>query len=122
MKYVWQFCIILLVTFLGEMLHELLPLPVPTGIYGMALLFLALLFKMIPLSAVENTADFLIEIMPLMFMPAVVRLMATWGEIKPMLAPSIVAITVVTAVVMGASGLGAQGIMRLEEKRGGKRK
>ena len=122
MKYVWQFCIILLVTFLGEMLHELLPLPVPTGIYGMALLFLALLFKMIPLSAVENTADFLIEIMPLMFMPAVVRLMATWGELKPMLAPSIVAITVVTAVVMGASGLGAQGIMRLEEKRGGKRK
>ena len=122
MKYVWQFCIILLVTFMGEMLHELLPLPVPTGIYGMALLFLALLFKMIPLSAVENTADFLIEIMPLMFMPAVVRLMATWGELKPMLAPSIVAITVVTAVVMGASGLGAQGIMRLEEKRGGKRK
>ena len=122
MKYVWQFCIILLVTFLGEMLHELLPLPVPTGIYGMALMFLALLFKIIPLSAVENTADFLIEIMPLMFMPAVVRLMATWGEIKPMLVPSVIAITVVTAVVMGAAGLGTQGIMRIEEKRGGKRK
>lgn len=122
MKYVWQFCIILLVTFLGEMLHELLPLPVPTGIYGMALMFLALLFKIIPLSAVENTADFLIEIMPLMFMPAVVRLMATWGEIKPMLVPSVIAITVVTAVVMGAAGLSTQGIMHLEEKRGGKRK
>lgn len=122
MKYVGQFCIILMVTFIGEMLHELLPLPVPTGIYGMALMFLALIFKIIPLSAVENTADFLIEIMPLMFMPAVVRLMATWGEIRPMLAPSLVAITVITAVVMGASGLGAQGIMRLEEKRGGKRR
>jgi len=122
MKYVWQFCIILLVTFLGEMLHELLPLPVPTGIYGMALMFLALWLKIIPLNAVEDTADFLIEIMPLMFMPAVVRLMSTWGEIKPMLLPSVIAITVVTAVVMGASGLGAQGIQRLDGKRGGRDK
>lgn len=122
MKYVGQFCIILLVTFIGELLHELLPLPVPTGIYGMALMFFALLFKIIPLDAVENTADFLIEIMPLMFMPAVVRLMSTWGEIRPMLVPCIIAVTVVTAVVMGASGLGAQGIIRLEERRGGKGK
>lgn len=122
MKYVWQFCIILLVTFLGEMLHELLPLPVPTGIYGMAFMFLALWLKIIPLSAVEDTADFLIEIMPLMFIPAVVRLMSTWTEIKPMLLPSVIAITVVTAVVMGAAGLGAQGIQRLDEKRGGRNK
>lgn len=122
MKYVWQFCIILLVTFLGEMLHELLPLPVPTGIYGMALMFLALLLKIIPLGAVEDTADFLIEIMPLMFMPAVVRLMSTWGELKPMLLPSVIAITVVTAVVMGAAGLGAQTIQRLDGRRGGRGK
>ena len=63
MKYLFQFSIILLVTFIGEVLHELLPLPVPTGIYGMALLFIALCTKVIKLEHVGDTADFLIEIM-----------------------------------------------------------
>ena len=122
MKYLFQFSIILLVTFAGELLHELLPLPVPTGIYGMALMFIALCTKVIKLEHVEDTADFLIEIMPLMFMPAVVRLMSTWRELTPMLAPCIIAILLVTAVVMVTSGLGAQGIMRLGERKGGRRR
>lgn len=120
MKYLFQFSIILLVTFVGEVLHELLPLPVPTGIYGMALMFIALCTGMIKLEHVEGAADFLIEIMPLMFMPAVVRLMSTWRELTPMLVPCIIAILVVTGVVMAASGLGAQGIMRLEDRKGGR--
>ncbi len=121
MKYVGQFTVILLVTFIGEVLHEILPLPVPTGIYGMALMFIGLCTGVIKLGYVENTADFLIEIMPLMFLPAVVKLMSTWRELTPMLIPSVIAIVVVTAVVMGASGLGAQGIMRLENRKGGKK-
>ena len=51
MKYLRQFGLILLFSFLGEALRALIPLPVPASIYGMALLFLALAAGM-PLSAV----------------------------------------------------------------------
>lgn len=122
MRYVGQFCIILLITFIGEALNALLPLPVPAGIYGMALMFFALWLKILPLSAVEDTADFLIEIMPVMFIPAGVGIMASWDALRQMLLPALIAVTLVTCIVMGAAGWGAQGIMRLENRRGDGRK
>ena len=42
MKYLRQFCIILLVSALGEGLHILLPLPVPASVYGLVLMLGAL--------------------------------------------------------------------------------
>ena len=83
MKYLRQFGLILLFSFLGEALRALIPLPVPASIYGMALLFLALAAGM-PLSAVEDTGDFLIEIMPVLFIPAGVGVLGCWGELKAM--------------------------------------
>ena len=42
MKYLRQFCIILLISALGEGLHILLPLPVPASVYGLVLMLGAL--------------------------------------------------------------------------------
>ena len=70
MKHLRQFLIILLFSFLGEGLKALLPLPVPASIYGLVLLFAALELGIIKLSAVEDAGKFLIEIMPVMFIPA----------------------------------------------------
>ncbi len=70
MKHLKQFLIILLFSFLGEGLKALLPLPVPASIYGLVLLFAALELGIIKLSAVEDAGKFLIEIMPVMFIPA----------------------------------------------------
>ncbi|MBQ4088816.1 MAG: CidA/LrgA family protein [Clostridia bacterium] len=117
MRFIGQFCVILLITFIGELLNFIIPLPVPAGIYGMALLFIALCLRIIRLDMVEGAGDFLIEIMPVMFIPAGVGLMSSWGALKPMLLPAVIAVTVVTVVVMAAAGRGAQGIMRLEERR-----
>ena len=50
MKYLRQFLIILLFSFLGEGLKALLPLPVPASIYGLVLLFAALELGIIKLS------------------------------------------------------------------------
>ena len=43
--------------------------------------------------------------------------MSSWSALRPMLLPAIAAVTLVTVVVMAAAGRGAQGIMRLEERR-----
>ena len=75
MKYVKQFGIILLISFAGEALNYLLPLPVPASIYGLVLMFLCLQLRVFRLEDVRDTALFLIEIMPLMFIPAATGLM-----------------------------------------------
>ena len=121
MKYIKQFILILAISFAGELLKYLLPLPVPASIYGMVLMFLALLTGVIKLEHVRETGKFLIEIMPLMFIPAGVGLMSSWSTLKPLLLP-VAVITVVTIVtVMVASGHTAQFILKREEKREGKR-
>ena len=121
MKYIKQFILILAISFAGELLKYLLPLPVPSSIYGMVLMFLALLTGVIKLEHVRETGKFLIEIMPLMFIPAGVGLMSSWSTLKPLLLP-VAVITVVTIItVMVASGHTAQFILKREEKREGKR-
>ena len=118
MKYIKQFILILAISFAGELLKYLLPLPVPASIYGMVLMFLALLTGVIKLEQVRETGKFLIEIMPLMFIPAGVGLMSSWSTLKPLLLP-VAVITVVTIItVMVASGHTAQFILKREEKRG----
>lgn len=121
MKYIKQFILILAISFAGELMKYLLPLPVPASIYGMVLMFLALLTGVIKLEHVRETGKFLIEIMPLMFIPAGVGLMSSWSTLKPLLLP-VAVITVVTIItVMVASGHTAQFILKREEKREGKR-
>ena len=70
MKYLRQFCIILLISALGEGVHILLPLPVPASVYGLVLMLGALTSGILKLEQVEDAADFLVEIMPVMFVPA----------------------------------------------------
>ena len=118
MKYIKQFILILAISFVGELLKYLLPLPVPASIYGMVLMFVFLLTGVIKLEHVRETGKFLIEIMPLMFIPAGVGLMSSWSTLKPLLLP-VAVITVVTIVtVMVASGHTAQFILKREENRG----
>lgn len=116
MKYIRQVGLILAVTFLGELLKMILPFKIPSSIYGLVLMFLALQFKVIPLEQVKEAAKYLIEIMPLMFIPAGVGLMNAWGVLKPICIP-VIAITIVsTIVVMGISGKVTQFVIRLEKR------
>lgn len=121
MKYVKQFLIILGISLVGELLNRLLPLPIPSSIYGMVIMFFGLMTGIIRLESVKETGTFLVEIMPVMFIPAGVGLMESWGIMKPMLVPVCI-ITVVTIVtVMAATGRVSQWIMR-HDKSGRKAK
>lgn len=104
MKYVKQFGIILLISFLGEALNAVLPFPIPGSIYGMVLLLIGLMLHWIPLSAVHETGNFLIELMPLMFIPAGVGLMTSFSVLRPVCIPVLVITFVSTVLVMAACG------------------
>ena len=117
MKYLKQFLIILAISFIGEVLHELLPLPVPASIYGILILFILLKTKLVPLSSVRDTARFLVEIMPVMFIPAAAGLLTSWEEIRGMLLPLCVIIPVSTCFVMLVTGKVAGWMIGRKEKR-----
>lgn len=112
MKYFMQFGIILSVTLLAELIHAVVPLPIPASIYGLVIMLLCLNFKLIRLEWVEQAADFLVGTMTLMFVPAAVGLMSVWGDVQAMLLPLIIIILVTTVLTFAASGLTAQAVMR----------
>lgn len=120
MKYIRQFVIILAVSFLGEALKIMLPLPVPASIYGLVLMFLALETGILKLEQVRETAKYLIEIMPLMFIPAGVGLLEAWGDLKPIWIQVILIMMISTIAVIGISGRVTQMVIRLERKRKGR--
>ena len=112
MKYLKQFLIILVISYAGELLKYVLPLPIPASIYGMVILLVGLLTGWIALDAVKDVGKFLIEIMPVMFIPAGVGLMSSWGILKLLILPVSI-ITVVTIVtVMAATGKVSQWVIR----------
>ena len=122
MKYLRQFMIILLVSFLGELLKYVIPLPVPASIYGLVILFILLETGILKLDAVKETSVFLIEIMPLMFIPAGVGLMESWGDLNSMLVEVVVIILVSTVLVMGVSGKVTELVLKRSANRKGETK
>ena len=112
MKYLKQFGIILVLSFIGELLNHVLPLPVPASIYGIILMFVCLKSGFLPLSEVEETGRFLIEIMPLMFIPAAVGLLEAWNIIHSVWVQYLIVTAVSTVFVMVVSGRATQYMIR----------
>ena len=121
MKYVRQFWIILLISAMGEALHVLIPLPVPASVYGLVIMLIALVTHIIRLEQVKEAAEFLIEIMPVMFIPAGVGLLTAWGVLKPVCVPIILIVVITTVVVMIVTGRVTQAVIRMDRKKGQKK-
>lgn len=117
MKYLKQFCIILFVSFLGELLHILMPLPIPASVYGLVLMLLLLCTGILKLTQVRETADFLIEIMPVMFIPAAAGLLDSWPALQPVWLPVVVITILTTVIVMAATGRVTQHMIRRSRRK-----
>ncbi|MDY3231196.1 MAG: CidA/LrgA family protein [Clostridiaceae bacterium] len=111
MKYVKQIGVILGITMLGEVLYVVLPLPVPAGVYGLFLMLGALISGLVKLESVEGTGNFLLDTMSMMFIPATVGIVESFGEVKKVLVPFLVIIAVSTILVMIVTGHIAQWVI-----------
>ena len=116
MKYIRQFVIILFISFIGEALKYVLPLPIPASIYGLVLMFVLLETKVLKVEAVQDAGKFLIEIMPLMFIPAAVGLLETWDVIAPVWLEYVAVTVLSTWIVMIISGKVTQSVIRHRKK------
>ncbi|MBQ8317172.1 MAG: CidA/LrgA family protein [Lachnospiraceae bacterium] len=116
MKYIKQLTIIITISLLGEVLSQVLPFSIPASVYGLFLMLAALMTKIIKVEHVKETSDFLMDIMPIMFVPASVGLMVSWGLLKEILIPALIVSILGTLIVMVVSGKTVDGIMRLVSK------
>ena len=107
--------LILLLSFLGEVLKMFIPLPIPASVYGLVLMLVCLMTGVLKTSQVKDAAFFLIEIMPVMFIPAAAGLIDSWKVLQPLLLPILVITVVITVFVMVITGKVAQ---MIAQKRG----
>ncbi len=115
MKFLRQFMIILLLSFLGEVLKMFIPLPIPASVYGLVLMLACLMTGVLKTSQVKDAAFFLIEIMPVMFIPAAAGLIDSWGVLRPLIVPIMIITVAITVFVMVVTGRVAQ---MIAQKRG----
>lgn len=116
MKYIFQLSIILGISFIGELLNAILPLPVPASVYGLIILFLLLCTKVVKLEQVETVSEYLMAIMPLFFIEPTVGIMESYGLVKGYVLPLFVACFLSFGSVMATTGLVSQWIIRLQNK------
>lgn len=104
--------IIMGVSFAGDLLGAVLPLPVPGSIYALVIMLLLLLTRAVKLEKVRDAGDFLISLMPLMFISPSVGLMTDFDSYKDILVPLLIICLVSTLVVMAVTGRVSQAIIR----------
>lgn len=123
LTYIPQIAIIMVITCIGEILNELIPLPIPASLYGIVILLALLMSGIIKPESVKKVSVFLIDIMTLTFIPAMAGLMHSFHLLKGSLTAYIVILIVSTYAVMLVSGRVAQRVIReekeFEKKKGG---
>lgn len=117
MKYIKQVAIIFAVTCVGEILKYFIPLPIPASIYGLVIMIVLLATKVVKLEQVKDVADFLIEIMPLMFIPAGVGIIVSWKQVRGMILPVCAAVFITTCLVMIVTGKVTDFLVSRKEKK-----
>lgn len=123
MKYLFQFCVIMLFVFIGEVLEYLIPLPIAGSIYGLVLLFLALVTGVVKLAWVEDVASWLHSIMGLFFIAPAVAVIDIWGDISNIWWQLVLLLIVAYVVTMITTGVTADRMITDDAtaRRGGKK-
>lgn len=116
--YLKQGALIFGFTLLGEVLSRLIPLPIPAAVYGLVLLFIALCLKIVKLEHVNKVSDFLLTILPILFVSPAVNLLESWGILAPHILPIVLIVVASTVLVFIVAGLVSQVLCRKEGKDG----
>lgn len=117
MKYIKQFAIIMVISFMGECVKALLPFKIPASVYGLVIMLIALMTGIVKLEAVKDTAEFFVQTMPVMFVPPTVGLLAAWPLFKDIVVPFCVVCAITTIIVMVVTGHMSQIIIKLTKRK-----
>ena len=111
-QYLKQLMVIIAFSLVGQALERLVPLPVPAAVYGLVLLLLALLSGLVKVEKVKQAADFLISVMPVLFIAPAVKVLEYLDIIAPNAGAILVIVVFTTGAVFGISGLVTKWLMK----------
>lgn len=116
MKELKGFFILMLCFYLGDILQKSLHLIAPGAVIGMAILLISLLTKVVKLSDVEVSANFIVANMMLTFIPGGVKLIAVKDELFSNIVPILVILIVATLVTMLVTGYVVEFLIKMGRK------
>lgn len=116
--YLKQSAIIFGFSLLGEALNRLLPLPIPAAVYGLVLLFAALCLKIVKVEQINKVSDFLLTILPILFVSPAVNLLESWGIVAPHVVTIALLVLSSTILVFAVAGVISQLFCRKEQDDG----
>ena len=117
MKYIRQLAIILGVTFAGELVYEILNLPVPASIYGLIIMLILLESGLVKFNAIKDVGQFMLNIMTITYVPSTDRIMTAAKKLKSFLMPILISLFVITIIVMIVTGRVSQFVLERTGKK-----
>lgn len=94
------------------------PLPIPAAIYGLLLLLITLMTGLVKERQISETADFLISLLPVLFVPPLAKILLYWGIIRPQVAAIAIICAVTTVFIFAVSGLVTKWLRKRGKKDG----
>lgn len=101
----------------GELVARAFALPVPGPVFGLALLFMILLWRRRSAPALDQAADLLLANLSLLFVPAGVGIVQHWHLLSDRLVPILATVVLSTLLSVIASAAAYVAVARLLRKR-----
>ena len=117
MRILAQLAVILAVSFLGQVIASLLPIPFPGSVISMILLFLLLLGRIVKVPQIQQTAEFLTGNMAFFFIPAGVGILENWELLAQNLAALAIIAVITTFLTFAAAAYTVRAVMAWQERR-----
>ncbi len=119
-KIIRQLAILFALCFVSLCIEKILPIPFPASVIAMILLLVLLFTKVIRPAQIQETSDFLMVILQMLFIPAAASIMNYVGVIRDNFVPLVVVCVVSLFVTFAATAYAVQLTMHLMAKRQGK--
>lgn len=117
MKILKQSAVIAAVCAVAELIKYLLPLPIPASVYGLILMLAALLTGLIKPEQISTVADFLIAVMPVLFVAPTIALVTRLDRLAALAVPLLLVGLLGTVLVIAGSGKAAEAVGKREAAR-----
>lgn len=117
MKLILQISIIFAICLLGEGISMILPIPFPSSVISMIILFIFLLLKWLKVDHIKEKTEFLLQNMAFFFIPAGVKMMENFDVLKTTFVPFLLICLVSTVVTFVVTAYTVQATTKLQEKR-----
>ena len=121
MKILNQIVIIFFICLIGDVISSILPFPFPGSVLALIILFFCLFFRIVKVSQIEDLANFLLENLSLLFIPATVSIIKYADVLKSILLPFLFICLITTVITFLCTAYSVNLVTFLLNKKGGKK-